>query len=113
MNKRYNTPPTGWTPAKDSDGYIHHWDGPMVLLSDEMILISTFRHRSGITVENLVDFTTFTLDELLGLADRLRHLDGEPIEDFANGLYAPPAYFADRLVEMHHEVERAEKEINR
>ncbi|KHE74836.1 hypothetical protein AS25_03175 [Kocuria marina] len=85
----------------------------MVLLSDEMILISTFRHRDGIRVENMVDFTTFTLDELLGLADRLRHLDGEPIEDFANGLFAPPEYFADRLVEMHHEVERAEQEINR
>lgn len=84
MSNLYDTPPTGWVPAKDETGHIHHWDGPAVV-GPAVFLVSTFRLNDGITIEN-AEGTMIDPRELLHLA----------------GL----------LLGMHKAVERAEKEIN-
>lgn len=96
---RYAAPPTGWKPAESSPGHVVFWTGPTVIVSvEDMILVSTFRHRSGITVENIVDDTTFTLDELLDLAEHV---------------WKTNQGTGDDLFDLHDKILHAEKEINR
>lgn len=86
-HKQYNTPPTGWRPAESSPGHIVHWDGPSVVVGPGLILVSTFRRKDGITVENIVDGAAIDPQGLLNLAGQ--------------------------LVSMYEEIQRAEEEINR
>lgn len=96
--KRYDIPPSGWRPAESFPGHVVHWDGPSVVVGPGLIVVSTFRRNDGITLENMVDFTTFTLDELLDLANRVRETDEGT---------------GDALFDMYDKVLHAEQEINR